>query len=577
MRTFEDFKAIRDVISGRIPADILITNAKIVNVFTREILEKPLVIKNGYICGFFECEAKEVYDAKSQYIVPSFIDCHMHVESTMVTPDKLNDILLIRGVSTIMADPHEIANVMGTEGIQFMIDASKDLDLDVMIHLPSCVPCTNMEHSGAILKAKDLRAFYNTDNVHTLAEVMDYFAVRDDDDMLEKLYDAYQNGVVSDGHGSILDETGCDLYAALNIRNDHECVNADEVIDRIRRGIYTFIREGSITKNLKALLPAINESTYRFACFCTDDCHTDDLLEKHCIANVVRMAIQEGLDPIMAITMATLNAAQCYDLKEQGAVAPGYQASFFLCENLEDLQASRVYQHGKLVAVDGMICDPKAKNIQEFMNIPNTIHFKDFTRDDLRLKLSGNLVHIMKVVGGNVLTYDTVDTVNVEDGYFVGNAEKDQALLCVVERHHETGNIGKCIVTGFRMMKGAIATSVAHDSHNIICVGMNEKDMEIAITHLKEIHGGYVIVCDGKVISDVALDIGGLISSASAEKVCSQLHQIHSDVQCICKDLDYNPFLMLSFISLPVIPDIKLTDIGLIDVRSGKVMKVEVE
>lgn len=576
MRTYNDFKDMREVITGRKKADLVIKNGKIVNVFTREIIEKPISIVNGYICGFFECDANHVVDVKGQYIVPNLIDCHMHIESTMVTPDKLNDILLARGVSTIVADPHEIANVMGVDGIKFILDNASDLDIDVMINLPSCVPCTNMEHSGAILKAKDLKDLYNEKNVYTLAEVMDYFAVRDDDDMLNKLYDSYMNGKMSDGHGSILDEMGYDLYASLNIKNDHECVEPQGVIDRARRGIYTFIREGSVTKNLKQLLPAINEQTYRYTCFCTDDCHTDDLLEKHCITNVVREAIKQGLNPIMAITMATLNAATCYELKERGAVAPGYEASFFVCDDLTTLTASRVYQNGKLVSVDGKICNPKAKEISKHCELPNTIHFKDFTSDDLRLKLSKDLVHIMRIEGGNVLTYDSIDRVKIEDGYFVCNPVKDQALLTVVERHHETGNIGKCVVTGFKMMKGAIATSVAHDSHNIICVGMNERDMELAIKHLKEIHGGYVIVCDGKVISDVTLDIAGLMSSSSAEKVSEQLHQIHSNIRYICNDLDFNPFLMLSFISLPVIPDLKLTDIGLIDVRSGKVMDIEV-
>lgn len=574
MHTFNDFREIRDVIAGRTKADIVFKNGKVVNVFTREIMETSFAVKNGFICGFFECDATDTIDLKGQYVVPNFIDCHMHIESTNVTPDKLNDILLTRGVSTIVADPHEIANVLGIEGIKSIIDMSTELDLHVKINLPSCVPCTALEHSGAILKAKDLKPLYQEANVHTLAEVMDYFAVRDDDDMLEKLYDSYLNGCMSDGHGSILDNRGLDLYAALAIKNDHECVDVNGVVERARRGIYTFIREGSVTQNLKTLLPAINENTYRYACFCTDDCHSDDLLAKHCISNVVRLAINAGLDPMMAITMATLNAATCYGFKELGAVAPGYEASFFVCEDLKTLVATEVYQNGKHVASNGKILNPLAK---EYAFDKNSINYLAFTKEDLRLKLSKDLVHIMKVVGGNVLTLDAVDKVRVEDGYFVPDPSKDQALLTVIERHHQRGNIGKCIVSGFKMMKGAIATSVAHDSHNIICVGMNERDMEIAINHLKEIHGGYVLVCDGEVLSDVPLPFAGLISGRRLEEVSEQLHRIHADVKQLCHDLDYNPFLMLSFISLPVIPEIKLTDIGLIDVRTGEVINLEIE
>lgn len=575
MYTFEEFKSFREVCCGREKADLLIKNARIVNVITQEIHDGNVAVKGERIVGFFDCDAKTVIDAQGAFVVPNLIDCHMHIESTMVTPDKLNDILLPRGIGTLMCDPHEIANVLGIQGIEFMLKQSDGLDLDVRVNLPSCVPCLASEHAGAVLKSTQLEPFYKHPRVHTLAEVMDYFAVRDDDDMLQKLYDAYLNAPITDGHGSILDERGMDLYAALNIRNDHECVDVKGMQERLRRGIYTFIREGSVTKNLKTLISGINEKNFRFACFCTDDCHLDDLLAGKGVHSAVKLAIQEGLDPLIAITMCTLNAATCYDLKGKGAIAPGFNADFFLCDSLEELSAKVVVAKGKIVARDGEIvrkCAVSPKN-----KVDNSICFAPFKAEDLRLPLSSSTIHCMGIEGGNVLTHDIVSEVELNDeGYFVPSVEKDQALLCVVERHKATGNIGKCVVTGFHMQCGAIATSVAHDSHNIICVGMNEKDMDLAIHHLMKIGGGYCIVCDGKVVSDVPLEVAGLMTLKDPKEAVVKLHQIHEDVKTICKDIDYNPFLMLSFISLPVIPEIKLTDMGLVDVRTGKLMSLEI-
>lgn len=576
MYTFEEFKSFREVCCGREKADLLIKNAKIVNVITQEVHSGNVAVKKDRIVGFFDCEAVEVIDAEGAYVVPNLIDCHMHIESTMVTPDKLNDILLPRGVGTLMCDPHEIANVLGIQGIEFMLKHSENLDLEIYVNLPSCVPCLPSEHSGAVLKADQLRPFYEQPRVYTLGEVMNYFAVRDDDDMLRKLYDAYLNAPLTDGHGSILDERGMDLYAALNIRNDHECVNIEGMQERLRRGIYTFIREGSVTKNLRSLIGGINEKNFRFACFCTDDCHLDDLLDGKGVHHAVKLAIQEGLDPIIAITMCTLNAATCYQLKGKGAIAPGYQADFFLCDSLRELEASLVVAHGKVVARDGKIV--KSRSFTSKSKLENSICFAPFNVEDLRLPLRNKRIHVMGVMGGNVLTTDYIDEVEVDnDGYFVPSVTKDQALLCVVERHKATGNIGKCVVTGFHMQGGAIATSVAHDSHNIICLGMNEFDMDIAIHHLMKIGGGYCIVREGKVVSEVALEVGGLMSLRNPLDIVEELHHIHKEVELICKDIDYNPFLMLSFISLPVIPEIKLSDVGLIDVRTSKVIPLEAE
>lgn len=577
MISFDELKAIRECNAGRRKADRIIKHVKLVNVFTHEIYQCDIVIVGKYIAGFFECEAEEIIDGEGMYAIPNLIDCHMHIESTMVSVDKLNDILLPKGIGTIFADPHEIANVCGVEGIKFMLDTASKCDLDVKINLPSCVPATSFEHNGATLAASDLKPLYNEDKVFTLAEVMDAYQVRDNDDMLHKIYDALLHQPMIDGHAAILDNQGLDLYSALGIRNDHECIDDEGFKERLRRGIYTFIREGSVTKNMKALVPTINEVNYRYACFCTDDTHLDDLLEGKGLDFNLNLAISLGLDPIIAITMCTLNAASCYNLRELGAIAPGYLANFHLVRNLKNIKAEVVFQNGQCVATKGQICNPKATELKVSEAILNTINIKPFNKEDLSLKLKSDLVRIMQVVGGNVLTKCLSEKVCVENGCFKMDSTKDYALLVVMERHHKTGNIGKCIVKGFNIKAGAIATSVAHDSHNVICVGTNLDDMYLAIKHLEKIGGGYVIAKDGKIASDVPLQIAGLLSKNSVDVLNNQLHQIHIDVNDICRGIDFNPFLMLSFISLPVIPEIKLSDIGLIDVVKGKVIPLEIE
>ncbi|MCM1322453.1 MAG: adenine deaminase [Bacteroides sp.] len=575
MRSFEEFKKIRDVIAGREKADLLIKNARVVNVFTREVFSADVVVAAGYVCGFFDAEAQDVYDARGAYMVPGLIDAHTHIESLKVTADKLNDALLPRGVSMIIADPHEIANVLGTRGLDFMLAGSEGLDLDVIYNLPSCVPAAENEHSGAVLRAADLRPYYSRRQVRTLAEVMDYFSVLTNDDMLMKLYDAYCSSPVADGHGAILDGRGIDLYTALGIKNDHECVSAEQAMARMRRGMYVFIREGSVAKNLNALLPAVNEKTFRYMAFCTDDYDTHDLENGLCVTEIVRMAIKKGLDPLTAVCMASLNPAVCYGFTEKGAVAPGYHADFFLCASLETLQPERVYQHGKLAALNGKICEPKA--CRKPAAAGNSVNFKPFSRVELKLPLKSSRIHIMKVSAGNVLTQDIIGTADVENGFFRPSAENDQALLCVLERHAATGNIGKCVVTGFRMKRGAIATTVAHDSHNVICVGMNERDMEIAVNHLKEMRGGYCVADNGAVTGEVPLPVAGLLSTEDTHTVSAQLQSCMAAAELLCGGIDFNPFMMLSFVALTVIPEIKLSDSGLVEVSTGRIIALEAD
>lgn len=568
---------IKEAAALRAPVDLLIKNVRVVNTLTQEIHEANLGIKHGKIVSFDAKEGDVVVDGKGQYVAPLLIDCHMHIESTLLTPKKLSDFLSVRGVGTVAADPHEIANVAGTKGIQYILDCVEDLPLNIRVMLPSCVPSTQLENAGALLNSEDLKPFYDHPHVGGLAEVMDYFAVLNDDDMIQKIKDCLDHGKVVDGHGSILDEKGFDVFASLGIRNDHETVDQKGLHDRLRRGIYTFVREGTVTENLKELLPAITKDNYRRVCFCTDDKHPDHLMRDGGIDGVLRMAIREGMDPVMALTICTLNGYESYDIKDEGAVAPGFKANFFLFNDLNDIQANAVYKNGILIALDGKQLSESKPETPVPDSILNSINMAPFTKEDLQLHMEGHThLNLLEVKAGNVITGLAVEAVDIMDDCFVASKPKDHAKLAAIERHHATGNIGLCGVKGFGMLTGAIATTVAHDSHNILVIGMNDDDMMLAVETLKDMKGGYVIVNQGEVIASVTLPIGGLITDEPLEAIVDNLNTLHTKVHAIMNHEDFNPLLMLSFVALLVIPDIKLSDLGLVDVYKGEFIKQQV-
>lgn len=575
MSKIEQLKRVRDIHNGKIKPMLCIKNVKIINTLTREIHEGNLIIDNNKILGFEDIEAERTIDGKGRYVAPLFTDAHIHIESTMVTPMVLNDIFLPRGIGKIIADPHEIANVCGKTGIEYMLNCAEVCDLDIQIMLPSCVPATTLEHGGAILKANDIRPFYSHPNVLGLAEVMDLEAVKHEDDMLTKITDAVDNERNIDGHGSILSQKDLDLYAALQIRNDHECDNIDGMIDRLRRGITVFIREGSVIKNLKELLPAVNDKNAHQICFCTDDRHPDDIVKEGGVDYVVNSAIELGLDPVLAITMATLNPARHYKLDNQGAIAPGYMADFFLFGNLHNIKAEEVYKNGQLVASNGNSLHSKA-NLE--VAIPEKVKFSvncaEYQVSDIQCNMGNhNALKMIRIIPGGVITpmHTEITDKNLFD-QFIPSIEKDQAKLVVIERHHQTGNIGVSAVKGFGLTGGAIATTVAHDSHNIIAIGTNDFDIIMAVEQLRKNEGGYVVANDGKILAHVKLEIAGLMTNQQLPDLIEQMEVLHKKAGYFLKNKTFNPFLMLSFISLPVIPDVKLTDIGLIDVNTQQVI-----
>ncbi|MCZ8497153.1 adenine deaminase [Priestia megaterium] len=557
-------------------ADLVVKNGKIIDVFTLSIIEADIAIADGVIVGIGQYDGNNVVDAKGKYISPTFIDGHVHIESSMVTPKEFSKLLVPRGVTTVVTDPHEIANVSGKSGIEFMLQNSDSIPLDVFVNLPSSVPATPFESSGAVLKAADLAPFFSHSRVLGLAEVMDFPAVRDgDDDMLDKLQAANDANGVIDGHGSGLDATGVNIYRTANISTDHECVTAEEAIERIQRGMYVLIRQGSVAKDLKQLLPAVNERNARRFLFCTDDKHLDDLLTEGSIDYNVRFAIELGLDPLIAIQMASLNAAECYGLKDRGAVAPGYKADFILLDDLTDISAAHVYQNGELIAENGEMLSVQEEQIDLPTELMNSVHLKEFSIKKLTIPLQHNRANIIEINPNSLLTNHIVEEVQVKQNEFQPSVENDQLKMAVVERHHLTGNIGLGIVKGFQLKDGAIATTIAHDSHNIVAVGTNDEDLAKAIAAIEEIGGGIVIIKDNEVIGSLPLSIGGLMSPHPYNEVNSLLKQLHGALHELDISQKFNPLLTLSFLSLPVIPCLKLTDKGLFNVKEFKHIPVQ--
>lgn len=563
--------------SKKIKADIVIKNGKIIDVFNLDIIEADLAITDGMFVGIGTYEGEKTIDVKGRYISPSFIDSHVHIESSMVTPSEFSNIVLPHGVTTVITDPHEIANVAGIKGIQFMLDDSEHIPLDVMVMLPSSVPATTFENGGAVLNANDLKPFYSRHRVIGLAEVMDFPSVRDGSaQMMEKLIHADSFDGVIDGHAAGLDETGINIYQTAGISTDHEAINGQEALERVRRGMYVLIREGSAAKDLSSIVPVVNERNARRFLFCTDDKHLDDLIEEGSIDFNVRLAIEEGMDPLLAIQIASLNAAECYQLKQKGALAPGYRADFLILDHLEEVAIHQVYKDGKLVAEGGKCMSTLSPNPELGTGLKDSVRISALSESDFNIPLKGEQANVIGIIPNRLVTNHLIENVDLQEGLFIPSLEKDQLKLAVIERHHKTGNIGLGIVKGFGLTSGAIATTIAHDSHNIVAVATSDKDLLLAVLQLQRIQGGIAIVKNQAVIASMSLPIGGLMTDRPLQEAAASLDAVTSALTEIgCSD-EFNPLLTLSFLSLPVIPKLKLTDKGLFHVNSFQHIGIDI-
>lgn len=562
-----------------IPADLVIKNAKIIDVFNLAILKGDVAISEGMFVGIGDYDGYQVIDAKGKYISPSFIDAHVHIESSMVTPSEFAKVVLPHGVTTVITDPHEIGNVSGEEGIRFMLNDSDNISLDVFTMLPSCVPATPFENAGATLSAHELKPFYQHKRVLGLAEVMDYPSLqKGDDSIVDKITATIPFSPNMDGHLAGLDTSAINVYKAAGIRTDHECTTIPEAMERLQRGMYLLIREGSVAKDLKSLIGVVNERNARRCLFCTDDKHLDDLIDEGSIDHNIRLAIGEGLDPLLAISMASLHAAECYGLHQKGAIAPGYEADFILLDDLETVAIAEVYKAGKQVASHGQFIGHSVVNPSPTSSLTSTVHIPEMTERDLHIRIGGaKKAHIIEIIPNHLRTNKVTETVQVENGFFTPSTKHDQLKMIVVERHKQTGNIGLGIVKGFGLKEGAIATTIAHDSHNIVATGTNDGDILKAVHALNDMNGGLVMVKGGEIIASLPLPIAGLMSDGGYEEVAKGLQQLKDAFVEMGFSGDFNPFLTLSFLTLPVIPELKLTDMGLFDVKAVRHIEVGVQ
>ena len=541
-------------------AALVIKNAKIVNVFTEEIIEGDVAMRDGIIIGVGEYSGRVEIDAKGGYLCPGLIDGHVHIESSMAHPSRFANVILEKGTTSIIADPHEIANVCGSDGIQYMLDQTEWLPLSVFVMVPSCVPATAFETSGAKLTARDLEPFISHPRVLGLGEVMDYVAtVEGDGEMLDKLHLFRHHPI--DGHAPTLTGDALNAYITAGPYTDHECITYEEVLEKLRKGLRIHLRLGSANRNVEEIMKKIaeNDLPTRRMSFCTDDKHLSDIREEGHINYIVRRAVANGIPPIKAIQMATINTAETYGIRHYGAVAPGYRADLVLFDNLTDFNP-------QFVITDGKVFEPSVDtHIKPDPKIYNSVHLAPRKPDIFKMPISGK-ANIIRLIPKELVTALDVEDVYTENGLFV--PRNGLQKLAVLERHHASGRVGLGILRGFDIKNGAIATTVGHDSHNLVVVGDNDADMLQAVDVLEECGGGYVVVSNGEVLAKLVLSVAGLMSDAPLESILKHQRELLAAAQQLGIHTQSDPFITLSFIALPVIPDVRLTDMGLFDVRT---------
>ncbi|MBM3332160.1 adenine deaminase [candidate division WOR-3 bacterium] len=562
------------VARGEEPADLILANGRVVNVFTGQTGRANVAIKDGKIAGVGPEYTKglECYDLADQYILPGFIDGHIHIESSLLSLHEFARLALIHGTTTVVADPHEIANVLGVAGVKYMLKASEGMPLDVLLMAPSCVPATSMETSGACVSAKDTAALLKLDRVIGLAEMMNYPGVAfADKEVLAKLLAAKEMGKPIDGHAPGVVGQLLQAYIAAGVGSDHECVGPHEALEKLGSGMRVMVREGSAARNLTGLLPVVNDFNMRRCCFVTDDKHPEELLRHGYLDATLRKAVSQGLSAAAAVQMVTLNAAECFGLKDRGAVAPGYAADVVVVGDLARFNVRMVLKNGRPVAQDRklLVKLPVLKD----KSVTGTVKIRNLTARSFAIKAQGDLARVIRLVPDQILTEKHTHAVAVQKGLVVVDTERDILKLAVIERHKASGRIGLGLVSGFGLKKGALATTVAHDSHNIIIVGTNDADMLKAAKELKRMGGGLVAIAGGKVAAALALPIAGLMSDRPAEEVAENLTKLLDKAHVWGSRLA-NPFVTLSFLALPVIPELKLTDRGLVDVSQFKTVSL---
>lgn len=552
------------VAAGREKADLVLKNAKYLNVFSNEFLSGDIAVANGLIAGVGKYDGKTEIDVSGKLVLPGFIDAHIHLESSMVTPAEFAKAVVAHGTTTVITDPHEITNVMGIDGVEYMIQASQNLPIDVHFMMPSCVPATEIDESGAELDCKDIDLYLDNKKVLGLAEMMNYVGViNGDKNVLSKIVTSQAHHKKIDGHAPELSGNDLNAYIAAGVYSDHECSTFENALEKLRKGQFIMIREGTAAHNLKALMPLLTQQYYSRCMFATDDKHPSDLLYGGHIDYIVKQALKNGADPIVALKTATHHAARYFLLNNKGAIASGYLADIVVVDNLEDFNVETVFKCGKLV-FDGEVKDFSAPTVDEKLaeKCFDTFHLDSVTPSSF--KVDGKL-GLIGLVGGELLTRNlgTADKIDVEN---------DILKIACIERHKGTNHIGVGYVKGYSLKSGAVATSVAHDSHNIITVGCNDDDIAVAVNAIKDSKGGIAVVENGKIKALLELPIAGLMSDEPLTTVNEKLENAKSSAYELGADKSIDPFMTLSFLSLPVIPSLRITTKGVFDAENWKML-----
>lgn len=552
------------VAAGREKADLVLKNAKYLNVFSNEFLCGDIAVANGLIAGVGKYDGKTEIDVSGKLVLPGFIDAHIHLESSMVTPAEFAKAVVAHGTTTVITDPHEITNVMGIDGVEYMIQASQNLPIDVHFMMPSCVPATEIDESGAELDCKDIDMYLDNKKVLGLAEMMNYVGViNGDKNVLSKIVTSQAHHKKIDGHAPELSGNDLNAYIAAGVYSDHECSTFENALEKLRKGQFIMIREGTAAHNLKALMPLLTQQYYSRCMFATDDKHPSDLLYGGHIDYIVKQALKNGADPIVALKTATHHAARYFLLNNKGAIASGYLADIVVVNNLEDFNVETVFKRGKLV-FDGEVKDFSAPTVDEKLaeKCFDTFHLDSVTPSSF--KVDGKL-GLIGLVGGELLTRNlgTADKIDVEN---------DILKIACIERHKGTNHIGVGYVKGYSLKSGAVATSVAHDSHNIITVGCNDGDIAVAVNAIKDSKGGIAVVENGKIKALLELPIAGLMSDEPLTTVNEKLENAKSSAYELGADKSIDPFMTLSFLSLPVIPSLRITTKGVFDAENWKML-----
>lgn len=561
---------------GEIPAELVFRNCSIVNVFSGEILPGEIAVTDGKIAAVSYYNDDKIryvgqneIDLKGKTVVPGLIDAHVHIESSMGTPENFASIVIPHGTTTVIADCHEIANVCGNDGIRYMMNASDNTPLDVYFMIPSCVPATPFEDSGAKIRIEDMQLFIDDDRVKGLGEMMDYPGVLSGrSDIMDKLTLAVNHGKFVDGHGPTLKGRDLSAYAVSGIKTDHECSSLDEMRDRLRAGMYVLIREGSAAADLTELIKGVNEGNARRCCFCTDDRQAEDIINIGHIDNNVRMALKAGIDPVTVIRIATINTAECYGLKGKGALAPGYDADFLIADDLINFNVDSVYINGVKTGERGkFLFDIDSL---EDRHVLYTVHVKNLEPHMFKLNMTSDSANVISMKPQSLITDKVIrKVVRDSEGCFVRGDGTELVKVAVIERHNGPGYIGLGLLENYGLKNGAVASSIAHDSHNIVVAGDNDEDMLMAVKELQTCGGGITICSQGKILDTLELPIAGLMTNMNSALLASKLKKMiatANEVLGINEGME--PFMTLAFLALPVIPNIKLTDRGLFDVST---------